>query len=226
MLIASRSARHTAPARLHSADETRGKGGSLVRGMQSRGLREQYASGLRALRPSAPFRALLGAFVLQALATGTMLAGAQYVARWVLGDESAIEILFLALVGPALIATPGWTVIAKRTGKERAFLGASILFLLASASIIAAIWMPGAWLYAAVAVAGIASLMLAATGYVSSVAGAEVVQPDAAVVGIVLSFSVLPAALMALSILPLSRYRLRRTDIERAEVGPSAGAPA
>ena len=271
MLFASRTARSAsapapapAPARLHSADETAGTPARLVRGMQSRGVRAAYASGIRTLRRSAPFRALLGTFFLQALATGTMLAGAQYVARWVLGDEAAVEILFIALVGPALIATPGWTALAKRTGKERAFVGASILFLIASAIIVGAVWAPGVWLYAAVAVAGIAyaglqslpmamlpdvisydertsgggqagtftgiwtagetvgfalgatavSLMLAATGYISTIAGVETVQPDAAIVGIVLAFSILPAVLMALSLIPLSRYRLRRQDID------------
>ncbi|WP_404437465.1 MFS transporter [Microbacterium aerolatum] len=278
MLIAARTARASAlasptpsPARLHSADETPRNAGDLGRGMQSRGLREQYLSGFRTLRRSAPFRALLGTFVLQALATGTMLAGAQYVARWVLGDEAAVEILFVALVAPALIATPAWTALSRRTGKERAFLGASILFLIASASIVTAVWMPGVWIYASVALAGIAyaglqslpmamlpdvishdartggsgqagtftgiwtagetvgfalgatavSLMLAATGYISTVAGVETVQPDAAVTGIVLSFSILPAALMALSILPLSRYRLRRSDIDAAQTLPA-----
>lgn len=227
-------------------------------------LREQYLAGLRALRRSAPFRTLLGTFVLQALATGTMLAGAQYIARWVLGDEAAVEVLFVALVGPALIATPGWTAVARRTGKERAFFAASILFLIASATVSVAIWMPGMWIYGAVAVAGVAyaglqslpmamlpdvishderatgpgqagtftgiwtagetvgfalgatavSLMLTMTGYISTVAGVETAQPDAAITGIVLSFSILPAALMALSLVPLSRYRLRRHDID------------
>ncbi|WP_144794609.1 MFS transporter [Microbacterium paludicola] len=249
MLIASRTAREgvTAPA-----DTARTS------------LREQYLDGFRTLRRSAPFRALLGTFLLQALATGTMLAGAQYVARWVLGDEAAVEILFVALVAPALIATPAWTAVAARTGKERAFLFASILFLLSSATITIALWSPGAWIYASVAGAGIAyaglqslpmamlpdvishdertsgpgragtftgiwtagetvgfalgatavALMLAVTGYVSSVAGTGAAQPDSAVAGIVLSFSILPAALMTLSLVPLSRYRLRRSDID------------
>lgn len=261
MLIASRAA--DAAARRTAADPT-----PLD---PSPGLRAQYLSGFRALRRSAPFRALLGTFMLQALATGTMLAGAQYVARWVLGDEAAVEILFVALVGPALIATPAWTVLANRIGKERSFAAASILFLVASASIVAAVGAPGTWIYISVAVAGVAyaglqslpmamlpdvishdersngpgragtftgvwtagetvgfalgatavSLVLAATGYVSSVAGAVVVQPDAAVTGIVLSFSILPAALMAASLLPLHRYRLRRSDIEDAQSLPA-----
>lgn len=257
MLIASRTA--DAAAHASSRPSTPGE-------LAAPNLRAQYLSGFTALRRSLPFRALLGTFLLQALATGTMLAGAQYVATWVLRDEAAVELLFSALVAPALIATPVWTLIARRLGKERSFVGASVLFLLASASIAFAVWSPGAWIYVSVAVAGIAyaglqslpmamlpdvishderitgpgkagtftgiwtagetvgfalgatavALMLAATGYVSSTAGESVAQPDAAVAGIVLSFSVLPAALMALSLLPLSRYRLRRHDIDGA----------
>ncbi|KDA05421.1 MFS transporter [Microbacterium sp. CH12i] len=257
MLIASRTA--DAAAKVTRSDASTPTQSSL---------RTQYLSGFRALRRSLPFRALLGTFLLQALATGTMLAGAQYVASWVLHDEAAVEVLFIALVGPALIATPGWTAIANRIGKERTFLGASILFLAASATITIAIWAPGPWIYASVAVAGVAyaglqslplamlpdvishderttgpgragtftgiwtagetvgfalgasavSLMLALTGYVSSVAGENVVQPDAAVTGIVLSFSILPAVLMALSLIPLARYTLRRDDIDASPV--------
>ncbi|MFJ2532699.1 MFS transporter [Microbacterium maritypicum] len=226
--------------------------------------RDQYMSGFRTLGRSQPFRALLGTFVLQALATGTMLAGAQYVATWVLRSEDAVTFVFVALVGPALLATPGWTVIARRVGKERAFEMASLLFTAATASLVFAVWSPGAWIYASVAVAGIAyaglqslpmamlpdvishdertsgpgqagtftgiwtagetvgfalgatavSLTLAATGYISTVAGTTVEQPEAAITGIVLSFSVLPAVLMGASLLTLRRYRLRRADID------------
>ncbi|NKF30813.1 MFS transporter, partial [Pseudomonas sp. BGM005] len=63
------------------------------------GLRAQYAGGLRVLRRSQPFRALLGTYLLQALATGTMLAAAQYVATWVLDSEDAVTLVFIALVG-------------------------------------------------------------------------------------------------------------------------------
>ncbi len=228
------------------------------------GLRAQYASGFRALRRSAPFRALLSTFLLQALATGTMLAGAQYVATWVLRSEDAVTLVFLALVGPALLATPGWTAVARRIGKERAFAIASVIFTIAAASITLAVWAPGVWIYSSVAVAGVAyaglqslpmamlpdvishdertsgpgqagtftgvwtagetvgfalgatavSLTLAATGYVSTVAGASSTQPDAAITGIVLSFSALPAVLMLASLAALRGYRLRRSDIE------------
>ena len=66
------------------------------------------------LRRSQPFRALLLAFGLQGLASGAMLAGAQYVATWVLHDEAAVTFLFVALIGPALLVAPLWRVVAKR----------------------------------------------------------------------------------------------------------------
>lgn len=227
-------------------------------------IREHYAAGIRTLRRSAPFRALLATFLLQALATGLMLAGAQYVATWVLRSEDAIQLLFLALIAPALLAAPLWGVAAKRVGKERTFAVASIAFAVAALTIVGAVWAPGAWIYAPVAVAGIAyagmqslpmamlpdvishderttgpgqagsfsgvwtagetvgfalgattlSIILALTGYVSSTAGETVAQSPTAVTGIVLSFSIVPAALIAVSLLTLSRYRLRRADVE------------
>jgi len=228
------------------------------------GIREHYAAGIRALRRSRPFRLLLATFVLQALATGLMLAGAQYVATWVLHSEAAIELLFIALIAPALLAAPGWGVVARRIGKERTFTIASIVFALAALSVLGVVWAPGEWIYVPVGVAGIAyagmqslpmamlpdvishderihgsgragafsgvwtagetvgfalgatvlSIILAITGYVSSTAGQVVTQPDAAVTGIVVSFSLAPAALISLSLVTLARYPLRRGDIE------------
>lgn len=228
-----------------------------------RAVREQYAEGLRALRRSAPFRALLATFVLQALATGLMLAGAQYVATWVLRDQAAVELLFVALIAPALLAAPAWGAIAKRTGKESAYRAASVVFAAAALALTPALWAPGAWMYLPVGIAGIAyagmqslpmamlpdvishdervhgagrggafsgiwtagetvgfalgattlSIVLAASGYIVSTAGQQVSQPAGAVAGIVVSFSVVPAALIAVSLLFLARYRLRREDL-------------
>lgn len=228
------------------------------------GIRDNFRAAFETLRRSQPFRALLLTFVLQALATGLMLAGAQYLATWVLRSEDAVTLLFVALIAPALVAAPAWGVLARRAGKERAFALASVVFLLAALSTVLALWAPGMWLYASVAVAGIAyagmqslpmamlpdvishdarlhgpgragafggvwtagettgfalgatvlAVVLAASGYIERTAGESVTQPDAAVAGIVLSFSVLPAALVLLSLIPLARYRLRRDDIE------------
>ncbi|QEO09626.1 MFS transporter [Protaetiibacter larvae] len=116
-----------------------------------------YADGIAVLRRSRAFRALLATFLLQALATGMMLAGAAYIAKWVLRDpDNGTTFLFIALIAPALVCAPLWAVIARRTGKEWAFGLASILFGLAAMSLVLLVWVPGAWLYAPVAVAGAA----------------------------------------------------------------------
>ena len=229
-----------------------------------------YRQGFAVLRESQPFRALLGAFMLQGLATGLMLAGAQFVATWVLRDEGAVTVLFLALIAPALLFAPAWRWIADRIGKERAFRLASFAFLVATIALVAMTWAPGWWIVAPVALAGAAyagmqtlpmamlpdvisfhaarapwgdgragvfggmwtagetlgmalgstvlTLVLAITGYIESTAGVTVQQPASAVSGIALSFSLLPALLMLLSLVVLGRYRLREGDI-------AAGAP-
>ncbi|TPW99736.1 MFS transporter, partial [Schumannella luteola] len=95
-----------------------------------------YRDGVEALRGSRPFRNLLGTFLLQALATGMMLAGAAYIAKWVLRDDSGTTYLFLALIAPALVCAPLWSLIARRTGKEWAFGLASVLYGLAALSLV------------------------------------------------------------------------------------------
>ena len=224
-----------------------------------------YRQGWAALRRSAPFRALLATFLLQAVATGLMLADANYVAVWVMHSDAALTWLFAALIAPAILFSPVWNAIAKRLGKERGFVIASVLFALAAAAMTVAIFTPGPWIYAAVALAGAAYAgmqalpmamlpdvishdaatsghdhagvfggvwtagettgmalgagllagVLAVTGYVQSVANSNVTQPASAVTGIAVAFSLVPAALVALSLFFLSRYRLRRDDIDQ-----------
>lgn len=234
---------------------------------------DNYRRGLEALRRSQPFRSLLATFVLQGLATGIMLAGAQYIAKYVLLDKSALTFLFVALIAPALICAPIWGIVARRIGKERAFVIASIMYAVAALSLVGQLWAPGAWLYGPVALAGAAyagmqslpmamlpdvishdaerngsgragtfggvwtagetagmafgttvlTIVLAVSGYVESVAGQEVTQSPAAIAGIVLSFSVVPAAIIALSLLTLARYPLRKTDIDPDAALAAAG---
>ncbi|MGO4611381.1 MFS transporter, partial [Variovorax sp. 2RAF20] len=74
----------------------------------------------------------------------------------VLRSEDAVTFLFIALIAPALIVTPLWGVVARRIGKERGFVIASILFGVAALSMVALLWAPGVWVYAPVAVAGAA----------------------------------------------------------------------
>lgn len=224
---------------------------------------DTYRVGFAALRRSQPFRALLLTFLLQGLATGMMLAGAQYVATWVLG--TGVTILFISLIAPAIVFAPVWALVAARIGKERALRLASLLFGIAALVMVLQVWMPGAWIYAPVALAGAAyagmqslplsmlpdvishdasthpvasagtfggvwtagettgmalgatvlTVVLAASGYLESVGGQSVVQPSSAIVGIVLSFSVVPAVIIAASLWSFSRYPLRRADIDR-----------
>ncbi|KHL00097.1 MFS transporter [Microbacterium mangrovi] len=115
-----------------------------------------YRAGFAALRRSQPFRVLLSAYLLQALATGLMLAAANYVAVWVMHSDDALTFLFVALIAPAIVFSPVWNAVSRRLGKERSFRLASTLFAVAAASLTAAIWVPGAWMYASVAVAGAA----------------------------------------------------------------------
>ena len=115
-----------------------------------------YREGIAAIRRSAPFRALLGVFLLQAVATGLMLAGANYVAVWVMRSDDALIFLFVALIAPAILFSPIWNAISRRVGKERAFAAASIMFSVATASLVGAIWAPGVWMYASVGLAGAA----------------------------------------------------------------------
>lgn len=61
------------------------------------------------------------------------------------------------------------------------------------------------------------SLVLAATGYVASRGGAE--QPEGAIVGVAVAFSVLPALIVLVSLLPLRGYRLTRAIVD-AETSP------
>lgn len=225
---------------------------------------DHYRAGIAALRASQPFRALLAAFLLQGLATGLMLAAAQYIATWVLG--TGVTLLFLSLIAPAILFAPLWAIVSRRLGKERTFVIASALFGIAALTMTLQIWFPGAWIYAPVALAGagyagmqslpmsmlpdvishdaqrrgtgaagtfggvwtagettglalgatVLTTVLAASGYLESLAGQVVVQPDSAIAGIILSFSVVPAVIIAASLVAFARYPLRRGDIDGA----------
>ena len=120
------------------------------------GLAHQYRDGIDALRVTRPYRLLVVAFSLQAMATAVMLAGGQYVATYVLGDEAALTGLFLALIGPALLVMPLWTRLAHAHGKVPALLAATGLFTLATFMLVGAGFWPGVWVHVPVALAGVA----------------------------------------------------------------------
>src|SRR4051794_18067695 len=62
-----------------------------------------------------------------------MLAGVPYYSRQVLGDEAAGTLLFVALVGPAILVMPLWLRVSRRLGKRTGLLASSALFAVAAA---------------------------------------------------------------------------------------------
>ena len=101
------------------------------------------------------FRLLLVTFVLQALATGCMLAGVDYLAEDVLGESGAATVLFVCFVGPALLLTPGWSALGARIGKRRGYLLASLVLAAGAALAGSARVAPDGVVFAATALVGV-----------------------------------------------------------------------
>ncbi|GAB3439950.1 MFS transporter [Phycicoccus ginsengisoli] len=231
------------------------------------------AAQLRVVAAVRDFRLLLGTFVLQALATGAMLAGVDYVARHVLGRASASTVLFVCFVGPALLVTPLWQRVGAARGKRWGYAVASVLLGGGALALAGSRSLPLVVVYLAVAVVGVGyagaqvfplamlpdvaavdaartggnrtgvftgvwtagetlglalgpglyALVLAAGGYVSST-GSAAAQPDSAVRAIALGFSVVPAVLVALSLLLLARYRLDESAVAASVAASVADA--
>lgn len=114
-------------------------------------LREQ----LQVVAQDAAFRALLITLMLQALAIGSMLAGIDYLARYVLRDPGAATIGFVCVVGPALLVSPLWLAFGKRYGKKIGFTAASVFLGLGAVGLIFAQHVPAWCVYASTAVVGI-----------------------------------------------------------------------
>jgi Na+/melibiose symporter-like transporter len=72
--------------------------------------------------------------------------------------------------------------------------------------------------------ATVLTIVLATSGYVESVANQMVAQPDSAIAGIIISFSIVPAVIIGISLLTFARYPLRRGDIEHADADPADDA--
>ena len=97
-------------------------------------LREQ----LRIVGQARDFRWLLTTYVLQALATGCMLAGVDYLATDVLESSAASTVLFVCFVGPALVLTPVWARVGARVGKQRGYVLSSLVLATGAASAVLA----------------------------------------------------------------------------------------
>lgn len=224
-------------------------------------LREQ----LRIVARARNFRILLTAFIIQALATGAMLAGVDYVARQLLGSSGMSTVLFVCFVGPALLVTPLWQRYAEAHDKQAGFLVASVLLGGGALATLGALHLATGLVPATVAVIGIGyagcqmfplsmladiaavdairtgsnrigvytgvwtagetlglafgpfvyAAVLALGGYVSSTTG-DAAQPDSALTAIGWGFTVVPAVLVALSLVFVTRYGLDEAEVRRA----------
>lgn len=129
---------------------------------------------LRIVATARDFRWLLTCFVVQALATGCMLAGVDYLASDVLGKDGAATILFVCFVGPALLLTPAWSAIGTRLGKKRGYLASSVILTAGALLAATARTAPPAFVYLAVALVGV--------GYAGCQVFPMAMLPDAAAV--------------------------------------------
>ncbi|WP_110183013.1 MFS transporter [Nocardioides solisilvae] len=228
-----------------------------------------FRDQLRVVARARDFRLLLTTFVVQALATGSMLAGVDYLAGEVLGNAGAATLLFVCFVGPALVLTPVWARVGARVGKKQGYVASSLVLATGAALAATAQVAPAGVVYAATALVGVGyagcqvfpmammpdaaavdtrrtgenrvgvytgvwtagetlglalgpgvfALVLALGDYRSSTDGSAV-QPDSALTAITLGFSLLPAALVLLSLWWLRAYRLTAADLEP---GPGPG---
>jgi GPH family glycoside/pentoside/hexuronide:cation symporter len=233
------------------------------------GPRPTVRAQLAVIRSNPAFLVLFWAYGLQAVATGAMLAGAPYVATYVLGDAELAAVLFVFLVVPSAFVMPLWRRLSLRVGKLSGYVAATALFGLTGLTLVFAQSTPKPLIFVQMGLLGIGYAgmqlfpysmlpdalqvtgssragvftgvwqggetvgfalgpalyggLLALTGFVSSSADERVAQPDSAVTGLVLGFSVLPAALVLLSLPLLRRYA--DTDAQMSAARSSAPAP-
>lgn len=110
---------------------------------------------LRVVAGARDFRLLLTTFVLQALATGCMLAGVDYLAGDVLERDGAATVLFLCFVGPALLLTPAWAAIGQRIGKKQGYLLSSVVLATGAGAVLPAADAPAVLVFLAVGLVGV-----------------------------------------------------------------------
>jgi GPH family glycoside/pentoside/hexuronide:cation symporter len=85
------------------------------------------------------YRTLWQAYALQCVALGAVLAAVPYFVRYtLLADEEAVTLLFVCLVGPAIVTMPLWTAISRRWGKRVGYLIAAGIFTVMAASLLLA----------------------------------------------------------------------------------------
>ena len=95
---------------------------------------------LRVAAQNKPFRVLVACFIAQAAGVAAMLAGVQYFADHVLHDKDATSLLFICVVGPAILVMPIWNLVVP-VGKLRGYVAASLLLTVATFALVTARWL-------------------------------------------------------------------------------------
>lgn len=217
-----------------------------------------FREQMRAAADNKPFFILFGSYIIQVLGIGAMLAGVDFYSSYILGDPKQTSVLFVFLIGPALVTMPLWVKIGRRFGKLTGYIICTVLFALGGFALMVTgaetLWLvylivfimgagyagtqlfpysmlpdtisadtlktglrragayTGVWTAAdkagfAVGPAVFAAI-LAITGFMETEGGILIDQPASALVGVRIGFALLPAFLMALSLLLLRLYKL------------------
>lgn len=89
-----------------------------------------WRDAFRIARQNRSFVLLLASYLPHAAAISIIQASMAYVAAHLLGDAGLMSLLFIALMGPSILAVPAWTRISHRLGKSRTFATATGLYAL------------------------------------------------------------------------------------------------
>jgi Na+/melibiose symporter-like transporter len=109
---------------------------------------------LRIAAHNRPFRVLVACFVVQAAGVAAMLAGVQFFAEQVLGDRGAVTLLFICVVGPAILVMPLWNRVGARIGKLRGYIMASLFITVSTLALVSAPVLPRWAVYVIVGLIG------------------------------------------------------------------------
>jgi GPH family glycoside/pentoside/hexuronide:cation symporter len=123
--------------------------------VQRRSTSASLRTQLAMLRANRPFAVLMLVYFGQALAIGAQLAAEPYFATYTLHDTGATSVMFVALVGPALLVMPLWVRRSERVGKTRILAESSGVYAAASLLLIASPSLPRIAVFGLAAVIGV-----------------------------------------------------------------------
>ncbi|MEO3929084.1 MFS transporter [Micromonosporaceae bacterium B7E4] len=91
-----------------------------------------HRGGLLVALRDRQFRGLTGSYLTVAVTMNMVLAAMPYFAEYELGRQGLTPVLVAAFMVPAVLATPGWVLVARRIGKQRGLLAGQAAFVAGS----------------------------------------------------------------------------------------------